>query len=77
MFLTPVIYPLQHVAEKWRWVMELNPLTPLFELFRWALFGQGIVTVGQVLYSAIFTIVLFMGALLLFNKQGDKLMDVV
>jgi lipopolysaccharide transport system permease protein len=77
MFLTPVIYPLQHVAEKWRWVMEFNPLTPLFELFRWALFGQGIVTVGQVLYSAIFTIVLFMGALLLFNKQGDKLMDVV
>jgi lipopolysaccharide transport system permease protein len=77
MFLTPVIYPVQYVAEKWRWVVELNPLTPLFELFRWALLGQGIVTMGQVLYSAGFTLVLLVSALLIFNKQGDKLMDVV
>jgi lipopolysaccharide transport system permease protein len=77
MFLTPVIYPVQHVAEKWRWVMELNPLTSLFELFRWAMFGQGVVTAGQVLYSAGFTLALLLGAVLLFNKEGDKLMDVV
>jgi lipopolysaccharide transport system permease protein len=77
MFLTPVIYPVQHVAPKWRWLMELNPLTSLFELFRWALLGQGLVTVGQVLYSLVFTLVLFAVALLTFNKQGDKLMDVV
>jgi lipopolysaccharide transport system permease protein len=77
MFLTPVIYPLQYVAEKWRWVVMLNPLTPLFELFRWALLGQGLVTIEQMLCSACFTLVLIMGALLTFNKQGDKLMDVV
>jgi lipopolysaccharide transport system permease protein len=77
MFLTPVIYPVQHVAPKWRWLVELNPLTSLFELFRWALLGQGLVTVGQVLYSLIFTLVLFAVAMLTFNKQGDKLMDVV
>jgi lipopolysaccharide transport system permease protein len=77
MFLTPVIYPIQHVAPKWRWLMELNPLTSLFELFRWALLGQGLVTVGQVLYSLCFTLGLFMVALMVFNKQGDKLMDVV
>lgn len=77
LFLTPVIYPLQHVAPKWRWLMELNPLTSQFELFRWALLGQGLVSPGQVLYSLGFTVVLFAGALLTFNKQGDKLMDVV
>jgi lipopolysaccharide transport system permease protein len=77
MFLTPVIYPLQYVAEKWRWVVMLNPLTPMFELFRWALLGQGLVTIEQILCSACFTLVLLMGALLTFNKQGDKLMDVV
>lgn len=77
LFLTPVIYPVQHVAPKWRWVIELNPLTPLFELFRWSLLGQGTVSVWQVLYSLAFTIGLFVLALLIFNKQGDKLMDVV
>jgi lipopolysaccharide transport system permease protein len=56
MFLTPVIYPLQYVSEKWRWVVILNPLTPMFELFRWALLGQGLVTIEQVLCSACFTL---------------------
>ncbi|TVT43772.1 ABC transporter permease [Hymenobacter setariae] len=77
LFLTPVFYPVQHVAPKSRWLLELNPLTPLFELFRWSLLGQGIVTPGQVLYSVSFTLGLFLLALLTFNKQGDKLMDVV
>jgi len=77
MFLTPVIYPLQYVAAKWRWIVELNPLTPVFELFRWALLGQGLVTSGQLLYSAFFTLALLVGALLAFNKQGDKIIDVV
>ncbi|RZK31999.1 MAG: ABC transporter permease [Hymenobacter sp.] len=77
LFLTPVIYPVEHVALKWRWLLELNPLTPLFELFRWSLLGQGTVALGQVLYSLVFTLGLFVLALLTFNKQGDKLMDVV
>lgn len=77
MFLTPVIYPLQHVSKNWRWLMQLNPLTPLFELFRWALLGRGVVEPGQVLYSAGFTLALLMASVLLFNKEGDKLMDVV
>ena len=77
MFLTPVIYPLQSVAAEWQWAVQLNPLTPLFELFRWALLGQGTFSTAQLLYSFGLTVALFMGALLMFNKQGDKLIDVV
>jgi len=77
MFLTPVIYPISYVAEKWRWIVELNPLTPLFELFRFCLLNNGTVTTGQVLYSGIVTILLLTMALLLFNKTGDKLIDVI
>jgi lipopolysaccharide transport system permease protein len=77
MFLTPVIYPVSYVAEKWRWLVQLNPLTPLFELFRRALLGQGVVSISQLAYSFIFTFVLFLAALLIFNKQGDKLIDIL
>jgi len=77
MFLTPVIYPMQYIAEKWRWVVELNPLTPAFELFRWALLGEGLVTPRQLLVSAGFTLGLTIVALLTFNKQVSKLIDVV
>ncbi|SMC00403.1 ABC-2 type transporter [Hymenobacter roseosalivarius DSM 11622] len=77
MFLTPVIYPMQYVTEKWRWVVQLNPLTSLFELFRWALLGQGLVSTGPLLYSISFTLVLLLVSLLTFNKQGSKLIDVI
>lgn len=77
MFITPVIYPLTTVPENLRWLVQLNPLTPLFELFRLSLLGEGYVTPNQLLYSIAITALVFVGATLLFNKQGDKLIDVV
>lgn len=31
MFLTPIVYPLSVVPEKWRWLMYINPLTGIVE----------------------------------------------
>ena len=77
MFLTPIIYPINQVSTRWRWVVELNPLTPLFELFRRALLGQGTVQFAQLAYSGTFAGVVLLAALLIFNKQGDKLIDIL
>jgi lipopolysaccharide transport system permease protein len=38
-FLTPVIYPLSLVPERWRPLASLNPMTTIVELFKWGLFG--------------------------------------
>jgi lipopolysaccharide transport system permease protein len=40
MFATPIIYPSSMVPERWRWVLQLNPLTGIIEGFRDALFGR-------------------------------------
>ncbi len=77
MFVTPVIYSVSIVPAKIRWLAELNPLTPLFELCRFAILGEGIFTLAQLGYSVSMTIILFVVAMVFFNKQGDKLMDVV
>jgi lipopolysaccharide transport system permease protein len=77
MFVTPVFYSLSSVNEKLRWIIKLNPLTSLFELFRLGLFGEGLVSPSQLLYSILFTVFSLAVALYLFNKQGNKLMDVV
>lgn len=77
MFVTPVIYPVSSVPEKLRWIVQLNPLTPLFELFRLSMFGKGTFSPIQLLYMLAFTVVVFLGSVLLFNKQGDKLIDFV
>jgi len=77
MFVTPVIYPLSAVQEKLRWVVNINPLTPVFELFRKGLYGQGTVEPLQLLYCILFAIVTLFGSLYLFTRQGSKLIDVV
>lgn len=77
MFVTPVIYPLSAIPDKTRWIVQLNPLTPLFELFRLSMIGQGFITPLQLLYSIVFTVLILVGAVLAFNKQGDRLIDVV
>ncbi|MBC6610242.1 ABC transporter permease [Hymenobacter sp. BT507] len=77
MFLTPVIYPVSYVSDKWRWLVELNPLTPLFELFRLALLGEGLITITQFVYSCVFTFAVLIVSLLIFNKQSDKLIDII
>lgn len=39
MYVTPVIYPLSQIPEKWRWVAAINPVSPVIEGFRGALLG--------------------------------------
>jgi lipopolysaccharide transport system permease protein len=38
-YLTPIVYPLGLVPERYRWVLELNPLATLVTLYRNALLG--------------------------------------
>jgi lipopolysaccharide transport system permease protein len=44
-YLTPVIYPLAHMARhlppQWQWLVALNPMGPVVELFKWATLGEG------------------------------------
>jgi lipopolysaccharide transport system permease protein len=40
MFATPVIYPVSFVPGRWRWVLQLNPLSGLIEGFRDAIFAR-------------------------------------
>jgi len=42
MFATPIIYPASIVPERWRWLLNFNPLTGVIEGFRSALFGRAL-----------------------------------
>jgi len=78
MYATPVAYPLSFLKDKSyaAWV-AWNPLSPIVESFRYALFGTGTLDVAGLLYSGGFILVaLFFGALL-FNKVERTFMDTV
>jgi ABC-2 type transport system permease protein len=34
MYMTPIIYPIEIIPEKWLWIIRMNPLTHLFKLAR-------------------------------------------
>ena len=57
--------------------VEINPITSFFEIFRMGLLGEGTANFAMLLYSVFITIVVSFGGLMIFNKQGDKLIDVV
>jgi len=40
MFVSPIIYPVSMLPARWRWVLELNPLTGIISGFRAALLGR-------------------------------------
>lgn len=40
-YFTPIVYPASLVPEEYRVLLDLNPFTPLVELYRWALLGGG------------------------------------
>ena len=77
MFVCPIFFALSMVPEKYQWIININPLTPLFELFRYAFIGDGLFTTWQLLYSAAVMILLLAGGAILFNKKADALLDVV
>jgi len=77
MYATPVIYPLSIIPEKYRIILKLNPITPIIEGFRYSLFGQGAMMWHDLIYSALFTIVLVLAGVVLFNKTERNFMDTV
>lgn len=77
MFATPIIYPLSIVDENFRFWVLLNPLSSLVELFRFGFLGQGTVDVTYLLYTAATVVVLNVFGIMLFNKFGNKLQDVI
>ncbi|MFN8256529.1 MAG: ABC transporter permease [Bacteroidales bacterium] len=77
MYATPVIYPLSQIPDKYKIYVLANPLTPIIETFRYGLLGAGTVSWGHLLYSLVFTLVVMIIGILLFNKVEQTFMDTV
>jgi lipopolysaccharide transport system permease protein len=75
MYITPVIYPASVVPEKYRILVYLNPIAPIVEAFKFGIIGIGEFNPGRLLYSAIFTAILLIIGVILFNRTEQNFMD--
>lgn len=76
MYGTPVIYPLSQIPEKYRWIIQLNPMTAPIETFR-AIFLGGDIPWSALGISFGITAILLLAGVLLFNKIEKSFMDTV
>ena len=76
MFVTPVLYPLAAVNDSLKWIVLINPLTPLFELFRFTLLGEGTVHTGALIYTFSLGLIVLIVSFFLFNARSAKLIDI-
>lgn len=76
MYVTPIIYPLSIIPEKYKWIILLNPMAPIIEAFKNGILGTVTpIDTFALLYSVFFTISALICGILLFNKVESTFMD--
>jgi lipopolysaccharide transport system permease protein len=77
MYITPVIYPLSMVPEKYRWLALANPMSAIVETFRHAFLGSDMLDVSGLLYSSAATLMILFIGILLFSHVERTFTDTV
>jgi len=77
MYATPVVYSVNSVPAQYRFIVNANPLTGIFQCFRYGYLGSGTFDPASLLVST--GIIVFMLALgiVIFNKVEKGFMDTV
>lgn len=77
MYGTPIIYPLSFAPEQYKQFIIINPLTHIFEAYKYAWLGSGTFDVNGLIYSGCFMLVMLTLGILIFNQQEKKFIDTV
>ena len=77
MFVTPVVYPLSQIPQRFRLFFYLNPLSAPMELFRIWFYGVGAVPFRMIIMSVAATALVMLLGLILFNRNERTCMDVI
>lgn len=76
LYLTPVVYPLSLVPERYVWLYKLNPMVGITEGYRSALLNYSF-DIGTIAWSAISSLIIFILGFWIFKKGEKVFADVV
>jgi len=77
MYATPVVYPISTIPEKYQWLIKANPLTSIFECFRYGFLGSGEFQASSLIYSTVVTALVLILGIVIFNRVEKGFMDTV
>ncbi len=76
MYMTPIVYPLSLVPQKYVWLYKLNPMVGIIEGYRSAIFGYPFET--TIIFWAIgVSIVVFLAGFIIFKRSERVFADIV
>ena len=79
MYATPIVYPASYIrgVSKHGYLIDYNPLTPVVEGFRYAVFGTSDFHMASLGYSFSWMIAVLLLGVIVFNKTEKSFMDTV
>ena len=77
LYITPVIYPITLIPQKFQWILYLNPMTGVISVIRKLMLGSGTIEWHYVSISIISSIVAFILGVAYFRKTERFFADVI
>jgi lipopolysaccharide transport system permease protein len=75
MYFTPIIYPVTMIPEQWRWVVAINPMAPVVELFKWGTLGEAHLTTPSLTTSMVLIAITLISGMWFFNREESASID--
>ncbi len=77
MYISPVVYPLSVIPEKWHYIMSFNPMVGIIETARQLIFGYSSLDFIYIINGMITTTILVAIGLLIFNQVEKTFIDTI
>jgi lipopolysaccharide transport system permease protein len=77
MYATPIIYPIEMIPIRFRWLYGLNPMVIVIQGFRWALLNTNSTLEISVILSGLISIGLLIIGIIVFRHMEDTFADVI
>ncbi len=73
-WLTPVFFPVTIIPQPYSWIISINPMTGVLNMYRFVLFGEAI-NIAACLWSCLLAICLTISAIHFFIKKEGEMID--
>ncbi len=77
MFVSPIVYPVSLVPERWKLLYSLNPMVGVIDGFRWALLGKIAPDPFMMGMSMVMVLVVLIGGVVYFRQMEREFADII
>ncbi len=75
--LSGVMFVLDHIPQKWQWVLSVNPMTAVISGWRWTLLGGATPDPARTAIGVAVAVLLFFGGLAYFRSTEPRFADTI